>query len=163
MTKSSKTKNLNKLIDYIQKEIGKQNAFLHEPHIFGNEYKYLENCIKENSLSSFGKYIIKFENIISKFTKSKYCVSCINGTSALHLSLLTANVSKSDEIIIPSFNYVAAANAVKYIGGSIIFVDINTENLTIDIKKLKDYLKKNTYRHGKHTINKKEQTKRLKL
>ena len=72
---------------------------------------------------------------------------------------MTANVSKSDEIIIPSFNYVAAANAVKYIGGSIIFVDINTENLTIDIKKLKDYLKKNTYRHGKHTINKRTNKK----
>ncbi len=159
MTKISKTKNFRKLIENIREEIGKTNAFLHEPHIFGNEYKYLANCIKENSLSSFGKYIPRFESIISKFTKSKYCVSCVNGTSALHLSLLTANVSKSDEIIIPSFNYVAAANAVKYIGGSIIFLDINAQTLTIDINKLKDYLKKNTFKHGNYTINKRTNKK----
>ena len=149
-----KKKNVHKLIDSLYQEIGKKIAFLHEPHIFGNEHKYILNCIKQNSLSSVGKYINRFENIISRFTKSKYCVSCINGTSALHLSLLTANVTKSDEVIIPSFNYVAAANAVKYVGASIIFLDINLYNLTIDVKKLKNYLKINTFKHGKHTINK---------
>ena len=72
----------------------------------------------------------------------------------MHLSLLSSSILSSDDIIIPSFNYVAAANVVKYIGASIIFVDINKDNLTIDVNKLKYFLKKNTFKHGKNTINK---------
>ena len=60
----------------------------------------------------------------------------------MHLSLLSSSILSSDDIIIPSFNYVAAANVVKYIGASIIFVDINKDNLTIDVNKLKYFLKK---------------------
>ena len=154
MKKIGNKKILIKLIDHIYKEIGSKAAHLHEPHIFGNEHKYLSNCIEGNLISSVGKYIRKFENIISKFTKSKYCVATVNGTSALHLSLLSSSILSSDDIIIPSFNYVAAANVVKYIGASIIFVDINKDNLTIDVNKLKYFLKKNTFKHGKNTINK---------
>ena len=142
MKKIGNKKILIKLIDHIYKEIGSKAAHLHEPHIFGNEHKYLSNCIEGNLISSVGKYIRKFENIISKFTKSKYCVATVNGTSALHLSLLSSSILSSDDIIIPSFNYVAAANVVKYIGASIIFVDINKDNLTIDVNKLKYFLKK---------------------
>ena len=60
-----------------------------------------------------------------------------------HISLLTADVEKNDEVIIPSFNYVAAANVIKYVGSSIIFADINPVKLTIDIDKLKFFLKNN--------------------
>ena len=112
-------------------------------------------------ISSMGKYINTFENIISTFTKVKYCVSTVNGTSALHLSLLAEDVKTNDEVIMPSFNYVAAANVTKYIGSSIIFLDINNKSLTIDIDKLKDFLKNNTYKHNRFCINKKT-NKRIK-
>lgn len=161
MVNSSNSKILNNIIDNIYIELGKKITHLHEPHTFGNEYEYVKKCIEDNMISSMGKYINTFENIISTFTKVKYCVSTVNGTSALHLSLLAEDVKTNDEVIMPSFNYVAAANVTKYIGSSIIFLDINNKSLTIDIDKLKDFLKNNTYKHNRFCINKKT-NKRIK-
>ncbi len=161
MTSKNKKNKIDEIINNIYEELGKKDTYLHEPHIFGNEFKYVKNCLEENSISSFGKYIKKFEKILLNYTNAKYCVSTVNGTSGLHISLLTADVEKNDEVIIPSFNYVAAANVIKYVGSSIIFADISPIKLTIDIDKLKFFLKNNTYKHNKFTINKKT-NKRIK-
>ena len=69
---------------------------LSEPELNGNELKYLKNCINTNWLTSSGKYVKLFEEKISEFTGSKYVVSCINGTSALHLSLQILGIKEND-------------------------------------------------------------------
>ena len=70
------------------KVVGKQKHHLHEPLFCGNEIKYLKKTISTNLVSSVGPFVRKFENQIAKFTKSKYVISVVNGTEALHLSLV---------------------------------------------------------------------------
>ena len=104
-------------------------------------------------LSTIGPYINLFEKKIKKLTKSKYVIATINGTSALHIALKLAGVSKNDEVLIPSLNFIASTNATLYCGG-IHFIDMKN-NLRVDIKKLDDYLMNNTCKVKGRCINKK--------
>ena len=67
---------------------------LHEPYFKGNEKKYLLSCIKDNWVSTSGKFLNKFEKKISQVTKSKFAVPVLNATIGLHLSLILANIKK---------------------------------------------------------------------
>ena len=128
---------------------------LHEPFFYGNEWKYLKNCLFSNEVSSIGKYVNIFENMLCDYTKSKYCISTINGTSALHIAMILSNVSSGDQVLMPAFNFVATANVTRYLGADPIFVDIEEKTLGIDAEKLKLFLKKNTFQHNKKCIYKK--------
>ena len=65
---------------------------LHEPKFIGNEKKYLNECVDSTFVSSIGKFVDKFEEKIAEYTGAKYAVATNNGTSALHVALLLANV-----------------------------------------------------------------------
>jgi dTDP-4-amino-4,6-dideoxygalactose transaminase len=84
------------IIKSIKNVVGKQKHHLHEPLFFGNEIKYLKKTITTNLVSSVGPFVKKFENQITKFTRSKYAISVINGTEALHLSLVACGVKNND-------------------------------------------------------------------
>ncbi len=135
-----------------------KNISLHAPKFFGNEIKYLNQCIKSSWLSSSGKFVKTFEKKISKYTKSKYAISCINGTSALHLSLKLAGVKKNDEVITPTITFIAAVNVIKYLGANPIFMDCDNF-LNLNIKKTIEFIKFNTYFRKGHTYNKKTNKK----
>ena len=110
----------------------KKNIPLFTPFIGSNERKYVLDCIKTKWISSRGHYINKFENKFSKFTRSRYSISVNNGTAALHLSLLALNIKKGDEVIVPSFTYVAPVNAIRYVDAMPIFIDVNFFTSQID-------------------------------
>ena len=67
---------------------------LHEPRFIGNEKKYLNDCIDSTFVSSVGKYVDMFEEQFAKTVGSRYAIATVNGTSALHISLLTCRCSK---------------------------------------------------------------------
>ena len=110
----------------------KKKIPLFTPFIGSNERKYVLDCIKTKWISSRGHYINKFENKFSKFTRSRYSISVNNGTAALHLSLLALNIKKGDEVIVPSFTYVAPVNAIRYVDATPIFIDVNFFTSQID-------------------------------
>ena len=60
---------------------------LHEPRFIGNEKKYLNECVDSTFVSSVGKYVNDFEEMIAGFSGTKYAVATSNGTSALHVGL----------------------------------------------------------------------------
>ncbi len=128
---------------------------LHEPEFNGNEKKYIFECIESTFVSSVGKYVEEFESNISNFTKSKYVIAVNNGTSALHMSLLTANIKKNDEVLIPSLTFVATANSVTYCGAIPHFIDCNENSLSIDPIILKERLKEIVIKENGFSINKK--------
>ena len=107
------------------------------PHINGNEWKYIKECLDTGWVSSAGKYVDMFEQNIAEYTGSKYAIACVNGTSALHISLLIAGVQRDDEVIVPTLTFIAPVNVVRYCGAHPIFMDadkyynINSEK-TID-------------------------------
>ena len=115
-----------------------------EPFLKGNEKKYLDDCVDSGWISSAGAYVKRFEKEFSKYIGSEYGVSCMNGTVALHLALEALEVKQRDEIIVPSFTYIATANAVSYTGAKPIFVDSDIETWNIDSKKIEDKLTKKT-------------------
>ena len=153
MKKIDKIENL--IIQTIKKLLKNKPKGHHDPIFVGNEKKYLNRCISSGYVSYVGKYVKVFEKKIASYTKIKYAVATSSGTSALHLILRYFNLGQNDEVIIPSFTYVATANAVTYCGSTPNFVDIEKESLGICPKKLEQYLKKNSKRIGSYIYNKK--------
>ena len=98
---------------------------LFTPYINNEEKKLVAECMDTNWISSKGKYIDKFEKKFSEFVNSKYSISVNNGTAALHLALLALDIKKGDEVLVPSFTYIAPVNAIKYVGASVKFIDSN--------------------------------------
>ena len=116
---------------------------LHEPLIIGNEWKYVKNCLDQGWVSSAGEYVDIFEKKIAKYTGAKYAIACINGTSALQISLKLVGVIKGDEVIVPSMTFIAPVNAINYNNANPIFMDCD-KYYTIDIDKTIDFINKET-------------------
>ncbi len=131
----------------------KKSKQLHTPIFFGNEIKYLKDCIDTGYVSYVGKFVNKFEKKLSNYTKSKFTVATSSGTAGLHLVLNYLSINNKHEVLLPSYTYVATANAIKYCGADPHFVDIETDTLGICPKKLENYLKTKTFKSGKKTIN----------
>ena len=93
------------------------------PTLKGDEWKYVKECIDTEWVSSAGKYVDLFEQNISEYTGSKYAVACVNGTSAIQVSLRLAGVLPGDEVIVPTLTFIAPINAIAYNNASPVFMD----------------------------------------
>jgi perosamine synthetase len=96
---------------------------VYQPTLSGNEKKYVVECLDSTWISSKGKFIAKFEEEFSTFLNIKYSASVSNGTVALHVALLALGIGPGDEVIVPSFTYIASVNAIYYTGATPVFVD----------------------------------------
>lgn len=114
------------------------------PDLSQLESKYLNEALNSTWISSKGKYIEKVENILPKFAGKKYALVTSNGTTALHLALRSLEIKKGDEIIVPSFTFVATVNAIIYCGGVPRFIDINKDHWCIDENKITKLINKKT-------------------
>ena len=155
MNENSVNQNLA-VINFI-KSIYNKNKFipLHEPRFLGNEKKYLNECIDSTFVSSVGKFVDEFESRIANYTGSKYAIATCNGTSALHTSLLVANVNKNDEVITQPLTFVATCNAISYCGAKVIFIDVDKDTMGLSPTALKFFLENNTKVKNKQCINNK--------
>ena len=115
---------------------------LHEPVFRGNELKYLKDCINTTFVSTVGKYTDQFEKNIAKFVGSKRAIAVVNGTVALQMALYAVNVSRGDEVIVPSLTFVATANAVTHLGASPYFCDSDISSIGYDENLLKELMRK---------------------
>lgn len=79
---------------------------------------------------AIGPNIEKFEEMAAKYIGAKYCAVFNSGTSALHAVLLAHDIKKGDEIIVPSFTFIATANAPLFVGAKPVFADIEKGKLT---------------------------------
>jgi aminotransferase in exopolysaccharide biosynthesis len=132
---------MQKIVDFI-KQTFNTNEFipLHEPKFIGNEKKYLNDCIDSTFVSSVGKYVDTFEKEFAKTIGSKYAIATVNGTAALHISLLLADVKQDDEVITQPLTFIATCNAISYIGASPIFVDVDLDTMGLSPESLKNFL-----------------------
>jgi len=135
---------MKELVDFIQ-DIYKTKEFipLHEPRFVGNEKKYLNDCIDSTFVSSVGKYVDRFEKEFAEYVGSRYAIATVNGTSALHISLLLADVQKDDEIITQALTFIATCNAISYCGAKPIFVDVDLDTMGLSPKALEEFLEEN--------------------
>jgi len=143
------------IINFIQKTFNtKEFIPLHEPRFIGNEKKYLNDCIDSTFVSSVGKYVDMFEEQFAKKVGSKYAIATVNGTSALHISLILADVKKDDEVITQPLTFIATCNAIDYIGAKPIFVDVDLDTMGLSAKSLNHFLKTNCELVNNQCVNK---------
>ena len=133
------------VIDFIRSLYPNRETIpLHEPYFGGNEKKYVLDCIESTFVSSVGKYVERFEEMIRDFTGTKYAIATVNGTSALHIALKLAGVGQGDLVLTQPLTFIATCNAITYCGAEPIFVDIDPETLGMSPDSLELWLSANT-------------------
>ncbi|MCE2505263.1 MAG: DegT/DnrJ/EryC1/StrS family aminotransferase [Nitrosopumilaceae archaeon] len=113
---------------------------INTPILGKEELSAVISVVKSGGLTSAskdgGKNVQEFEKLVKTFVKTKYAVSVNSGTAALQAALYALDIKKDDEVIVPSFTFIASANAIASTGAKPVFVDILKENFTIDPKSI---------------------------
>ncbi|MFN5181416.1 MAG: DegT/DnrJ/EryC1/StrS family aminotransferase [Bacteroidota bacterium] len=100
-------------------------------------FEYFER-VYENTAFSGGSFVEEFENGFSDYIGSKYSIAVNNGTSALHLAMLTLGIGKGDEVIIPANTFIATAWGVSYSGAIPVFVDCAEDTWEVNPLKIEE-------------------------
>jgi len=139
-------KKFKNIIDFIRELYRTPKDFipLHTPVFRGNEKKYLEECIETTFVSSVGKFVDRFEEMVAEYTGAKKAIVTVNGTNALHLALLSVGVTFDSEVLTQPLTFIATANAIAYIGAKPVFVDVDLDTMGMSPKALKTWLEQNT-------------------
>jgi len=117
---------------------------VYQPYLTGNEKQYVLECLESSWISSKGKYIGEFENKFSEYLGVPYSASVSNGTVALHVALLALGISKGDEVIVPTFTYIASVNSITYTGATPVFVDSDPISWQMSIEETKNKISPRT-------------------
>lgn len=128
---------------------------LSAPTFCGNEKKYLNECVDSTFVSSVGKFVDRFENMVSEYTGSAKAVVCVNGTNALHMALLLVGVERDDEVLTQALTFIATCNAISYIGAHPVFIDVDQSTLGMSPEALKKWLNINAKVKDNACYNKK--------
>lgn len=100
--------------------------------------------IRRGTYWAVGPEIEEFEKAVANYIGVKYCVSFNSGTSALHAILLAYNIKTGDEVIVPSFTFIATANAPLFVGAKPVFADIEDITFGLDPDDVKRKITKKT-------------------
>jgi perosamine synthetase len=134
------------LIKFIRKEFNTEEFIpLHAPVFFGNEKNYVLETMDSTFVSSVGKFVDRFEEMIMEYTGSKFAVATVNGTAALHMSLILAGVKKDDLVLTQSLSFIATCNAISYLYAEPVFIDIDKTTLGLSPEALEEFLKYNSF------------------
>jgi perosamine synthetase len=121
---------------------------INKPWIGEDEKREVINALDDNSLTSAakdgGKRVRELESLLQDYLNVKNVVSINSGTSALLAALIAADVKIGDEVLLPSFTFVATANSILAAGAKPVFVDVNKYDYTIDVSDLKAKITKKT-------------------
>lgn len=114
---------------------------INAPQIGDQEIERVIKVLKSGILTSrgaSGSMVVSLEQAFARFVEAKHAVAVNSGTAALHLALLAAGVKQGDEVIVPSFTFVATAEAVVLCSAKPVFVDINPQSFNLDSEKLRE-------------------------
>jgi perosamine synthetase len=110
------------------------------PEVRGNEWTYVKECLDTGWVSSVGSYVDRFERALAQRTQTRFAVATVNGTSALHISLLVAGVQPEDEVLVPTLTFVAPVNAIRYLGAWPVFIDAEPHHWQMDPQEVIAFL-----------------------
>lgn len=109
---------------------------INTPVIGREEINEIRSVLLKKSLTTAantgGKRVQEFEKLLADYTGSRYAVAVNSGTAALQAALYALDIKHGDEVLLPSFTFVATANAVVSVGAKPVFVDILPTNYTMD-------------------------------
>lgn len=110
---------------------------VYEPDLSGNEKRYVLDCVESGWISSIGKYTCQFEQALSDYAGIKHAAAVSNGTVALHLALHCLDIGPGDEVIVPTFTYIASVNTIAQTGATPVFVDSRASDWLIDVEDVR--------------------------
>ncbi|MEM9824613.1 MAG: LegC family aminotransferase [Bacteroidota bacterium] len=110
------------------------------PHLDGNEWKYVKECLDTGWVSSAGSYVTRFEEMVAEFSGAKYGIAASNGTSGLHMALHVLDVNRDHHVIVPNITFIASANSVAYTGAAPIFIDVDPHTWQMDLDLLERFV-----------------------
>lgn len=105
------------------------------PYFTGDEKKAVLEVLESRQLSQ-GPKVAEFEKNFAEYIGVKHAIAVSNGTAALHTSLSAIKVTSGDEVIVPSYSFVATANAVLYQNAKPVFVDISPKTYNMDADEI---------------------------
>ena len=114
------------------------------PNLTGNERNYLNKCIDTTFVSSVGEYVNRIEEMTAEKSGGQYAVATSSGTTGLHLALMGCDVQRDEIVIIPTFTFIATANAVAHCGAIPWLMDISEKTWTLNAEQLEEELDKKT-------------------
>ncbi len=106
-----------------------------------------KNSVKDalsNRWLTNGPILQRFENEIKKFVNTKFSIGVGSATHALHLAMRSLGIGPNDEVIVPTFTFVATANAVRYCGAKPVLVDVDPDTFNISTKEIEKNITKKT-------------------
>lgn len=101
-------------------------------------------AIKAGMDWAVGPNVEQFEDLIASYVGTKYAVTFNSGTSALHAALLAHGIKAGDEVIVPSFTFIATANAPLFLGAKPVFADIEEETFGLDPEDVNEKITEKT-------------------
>lgn len=134
----------SKVISFIKDVYGTEGFVpLSVPKFIGNEKKYLEECIDTTFVSSVGKFVDHFEEMVAEYTGAKKAVVCVSGTNALHMAMMLVGVERNDEVLTQALTFIATCNAISYIGAHPVFIDVDKDTMGLSPEAIKAWLEAN--------------------
>jgi dTDP-4-amino-4,6-dideoxygalactose transaminase len=112
--------------------------YLSPPHLGRHELNYLHKAVEDNWVAPIGPNLTGFEADLCAFTGVEHAVALTSGTAAIHLGLLLLGVGPGDEVLCPSFTFVATANPIIYCGAAPVFVDSEADTWNICPARLRE-------------------------
>lgn len=94
------------------------------PHYWGNEEAYVLEALRSSWISG-GAYVERLEDDFARYCKTPYAVTASNGTTALHMAYLALGIEPGDEVIVPGFGFMGAANVALHVGAKPVFTDVD--------------------------------------
>ena len=114
------------------------------PHLEGNEWTYVKECLDTGWISSAGAYVNQFEQQVADYVGAKYGVACMNGTAGLHIAQLLLGIGEEAHVLAPNITFIATLNAISYAGAEPILVDVDPANWQMDLDLLDAWMEAQT-------------------
>jgi aminotransferase in exopolysaccharide biosynthesis len=131
----------DRLISFVREQYAtKEFIPLHAPVFRGRESELVIDTINSTFVSSVGAYVDRFEQDMAGFTGSQRAIAVMNGTAALHISLVLAGVERNDLVVTQSLTFVATCNAIAYCGAEPLFIDVDRHTLGLSPTELDAWL-----------------------
>lgn len=105
---------------------------VYRPDLNGNERQYVLEAVDSSWISSQGEFIRRFEHMFGAYIGTPHVATVSNGTVALHLAMHCLDFKPGDEVIVPSFTYIASVNTIVQAGGVPVFADVRREDWLLD-------------------------------
>ncbi|CCQ75365.1 DegT/DnrJ/EryC1/StrS family aminotransferase [Magnetospira sp. QH-2] len=124
------------------------------PNLTGNEAQYLQDCIESGFVSSVGPFVTRLEKLAAVAAGAPHATATSSGTAGLHVALVAVGVKPGDLVILPSYTFIASANAIHQCGATPWLMDNAADRLTMDPDLVASELATHCTRKGEELIHK---------